>query len=150
MPQSTGDIKQGWIDFYKENHFILEAKQGSTKSSTSAPKRGTTAYDKYMQKAFIQATAYVPHLPSKPPFLLTCDIGSHFELWMGFSGDYGSYGARQNIRIEDLLKPEVFDLFVDIFTNPQKRNPEKYRARVTLGSCTRLSIFGIMARKTRS
>jgi hypothetical protein len=88
MPQSSGEIRQGWIDFYKENHFILEAKQGNNRTTTqggsSAPKRGTTAYDKYMQKAFIQATAYTPHLPSKPPFLLTCDIGSHFELWMGY------------------------------------------------------------------
>ncbi|QXE23232.1 type II restriction enzyme, methylase subunit; N6 adenine-specific DNA methyltransferase protein, N12 class [Richelia sinica FACHB-800] len=84
-----------------------------------------------MQKAFIQATAYAPHLPIKPPFLLTCDIGSHFEMWMGFSGDYGGYGAGEKIKLDDLLKPEIFDLFVDIFTDPQKRNPEKIRAKVT-------------------
>ncbi len=131
MPQSTGNIKQGRIDFYKQGHFILEAKQGSIKSGNSTPKRGTRAYDQYMQKAFIQATAYAPHLPVKPPFLLTCDIGDHFELWMGFSGDYGGYGARQIIKLNDLLKPDIFDLFVDIFTQPQKRNPEKIRAKVT-------------------
>ncbi|MDB9333343.1 hypothetical protein PN483_23145 [Nodularia spumigena CS-591/04] len=131
MPQSTGNIKQGRIDFYKQGHFILEAKQGSTKSGSSTPKRGTRAYDKYMQKAFIQATAYAPHLQGKPPFLLTCDIGSHFELWMGFSGDYGGYGARQIIKLDDLLKADIFDLFVDIFNQPQKRNPEKIRAKVT-------------------
>ncbi|MDB9342390.1 hypothetical protein PN456_03900 [Nodularia spumigena CS-586/05] len=131
MPQSTGNIKQGRIDFYKQGHFILEAKQGSTKSGSSTPKRGTRAYDKYMQKAFIQATAYAPHLQGKPPFLLTCDIGSHFELWMGFSGDYGGYGARQIIKLDNLLKADIFDLFVDIFNQPQKRNPEKIRAKVT-------------------
>ncbi|KZL50277.1 type II restriction endonuclease subunit M [Nodularia spumigena CENA596] len=131
MPQSTGNIKQGRIDFYKQGHFILEAKQGSTKSGSSTPKRGTRAYDQYMQKAFIQATAYAPHLQGKPPFLLTCDIGSHFELWMGFSGDYGGYGARQIIKLDDLLKADIFDLFVDIFNQPQKRNPEKIRAKVT-------------------
>ena len=131
MPQSTGNIKQGRIDFYKQGHFILEAKQGSIKSGNSTPKRGTRAYDQYMQKAFIQATAYAPHLPVKPPFLLTCDIGDHFELWMGFIGDYGGYGARQIIKLNDLLKPDIFDLFVDIFTQPQKRNPEKIRAKVT-------------------
>lgn len=131
IPHSTGNIKQGSIDFYKQGHFILEAKQGSIKSGNSTPKRGTRAYDQYMQKAFIQATAYAPHLPVKPPFLLTCDIGDHFELWMGFSGDYGGYGAREIIKLNDLLKPEIFDLFVDIFTQPQKRNPEKIRAKVT-------------------
>ncbi|MEA5567648.1 class I SAM-dependent DNA methyltransferase, partial [Anabaena sp. UHCC 0399] len=130
-PQSSGEIKQGRIDFYKERHFILEAKQGSIKSGGSTPKRGTRAYDQYMQKAFIQATAYALHLPVKPPFLLTCDIGSHWELWMGFSANYGGYGARQIIKLDDLLKVDIFELFIDIFNDPQKRNPEKIRAKVT-------------------
>jgi hypothetical protein len=50
---------------------------------------------------------------------------------MGFSGDYGGYGARQDIGLTALRKPEIFDLFVDIFTDPQKRNPEKIAAKVT-------------------
>ncbi|MBD1943587.1 DUF559 domain-containing protein [Coleofasciculus sp. FACHB-712] len=50
---------------------------------------------------------------------------------MGFSGDYGGYGARQDISLTALRKPEIFDLFVDIFTDPQKRNPEKIAAKVT-------------------
>jgi hypothetical protein len=79
----------------------------------------------------VQAIAYTRNLPSKPPFLLTCDIGDHFELWMGFSGDYGGYGARQDIGLTALRKPEIFDLFVDIFSDPQKRNPEKIAAKVT-------------------
>lgn len=94
-------------------------------------KRGTPSYGKAMEKAFIQALAYARNLDSAPPFLLTCDIGSHFELWTGFSGDYGGYGARKVIRLTDLEKPEVFDLFVDIFIAPQKRNPEKISAKVT-------------------
>lgn len=70
-------------------------------------------------------------LGSLPPFLMVCDIGSHFDLWEGFSGDYGGYGARQRINLADLAQPEVFDRFVQIFTDPQALNPEKYRARVT-------------------
>ncbi|MEP6520122.1 class I SAM-dependent DNA methyltransferase [Microcoleus vaginatus FACHB-2002] len=84
-----------------------------------------------MEKAFVQAIAYTRSLSSKPPFLLTCDIGDHFELWMGFSGDYGGYGARREIGLIELGKADVFDLFVDIFSNPQQRNPEKIAARVT-------------------
>ena len=79
----------------------------------------------------MQAIAYTRSLSSKPPFLLTCDIGDHFELWMGFSGDYGGYGARREIGLIELRKADVFDLFVDIFSNPQQRNPEKVAARVT-------------------
>jgi hypothetical protein len=127
----SGKKTPGYIDFYKAEHFLIEAKQGSEKSGKGTAKRGTNSYLKAMEAAFVQAIAYTRNLPSKPPFLLTCDIGDHFELWMGFSGDYGGYGARQDIGLTALRKPEIFDLFVDIFTDPQKRNPEKIAAKVT-------------------
>jgi hypothetical protein len=122
-----------FADFYKESHFLIEAKQGSTNSSKGHGKRGTKGYRDEMQKAFNQAKSYAYNrmLPSLPPFLMTCDIGSHFEIWEGFSGEYGSYGARQTINLKDLAQPEIFDRFVAIFTDPQSLNPEKYRARVT-------------------
>ncbi len=122
-----------FADFYKEGHFLIEAKQGSTNSSKGHGKRGTKGYRDEMQKAFNQAKSYAYNrmLPSLPPFLITCDIGSHFEIWQGFSGEYGSYGARQTINLKDLAQPEIFDRFVAIFTDPQSLNPEKYRARVT-------------------
>jgi hypothetical protein len=120
-----------FADFYKEEHFLIEAKQGGETVGKGTAKRGTETYRKAMEKAFFQARSYTPFLPSKPPFLITCDIGSHFEVWTGFSGDYGGYGARERIELDDLLKPEVFDRFVTIFTDPQKLNPQKYRAKVT-------------------
>ncbi|MFM2431964.1 MAG: hypothetical protein RLZZ511_3177 [Cyanobacteriota bacterium] len=126
-----GKKTSGYIDFYKENHFVIEAKQGSEQSGKGTAKRGTQAYLKAMEGAFNQAVAYARNVEHKPPFVLTCDIGSHFELWMGFSGDYGGYGARREITLADLRKPDVFALFVDIFTNPQARNPEKIAAIVT-------------------
>jgi hypothetical protein len=122
-----------FADFYKEGHFLVEAKQGSTDSSKGHGKRGTKGYRDAMQRAFNQAKSYAYNrmLPSLPPFLMTCDIGSHFEVWEGFSSEYGSYGARQQINLNDLAQPEIFDRFVAIFTDPQSLNPEKYRARVT-------------------
>jgi hypothetical protein len=122
-----------FADFYKEGYFLIEAKQGSTNSAKGHGKRGTKGYRDAMQQAFNQAKSYAYNrmLPSLPPFLITCDIGSHFEVWEGFSGEYGSYGARQQINLKDLAQPEIFDRFVAIFTDPQSLNPEKYRARVT-------------------
>ena len=122
-----------FADFYKEGHFLIEAKQGSTDSSKGHGKRGTKTYLDAMQKAFNQARSYAYNrvLPTLPPFLMTCDIGSHFEVWEGFSGEYGSYGARKRINLNDLTQQDVFDRFVAIFTDPQSLNPEKYRARVT-------------------
>ncbi|MBD2542891.1 class I SAM-dependent DNA methyltransferase [Planktothricoides raciborskii] len=122
-----------FADFYKQGHFLIEAKQGSKESTKGHGKRGTKAYQDAMQKAFYQAKSYANNrmLGELPPFLITCDIGSHFEIWQGFSGEYGSYGARQQVNLADLIQPEVFDRFVKIFTDPQELNPEKYRARVT-------------------
>lgn len=131
IPHPSGKVTTGFIDFYKAEHFLLEAKQGGTIAGKGMAKRGTATYRKEMEKAFVQALAYTRNLDSKPPFLLTCDIGSHFEVWLGFSGDYGGYGARREILLEQLLEPETFDFFVDVFTDPQKRNPEKIAAKVT-------------------
>ncbi|MEG5140288.1 MULTISPECIES: class I SAM-dependent DNA methyltransferase [unclassified Microcoleus] len=127
----SGKVTPGFIDFHKAEHFLIEAKQGGTTGKKGTAKRGTNTYLREMEKAFVQAVAYTRSLSSKPPFLLTCDIGDHFELWMGFSGDYGGYGARREIGLTELRKADVFDLFVDIFSNPQQRNPEKIAARVT-------------------
>lgn len=127
----SGKVTPGFVDFYKAEHFLIEAKQGGTTSKKGTAKRGTNTYLREMEKAFVQAVAYTRNLSSKPPFLLACDIGDHFELWMGFSGDYGGYGARREIGLAELQKADVFDFFVDIFSNPQQRNPEKIAARVT-------------------
>ncbi|WP_204140831.1 class I SAM-dependent DNA methyltransferase [Halomicronema sp. CCY15110] len=127
----SGKVTSGFVDFYKADHFIIEAKQGSDQTGKGTAKRGTPSYLKAMEKAFVQAIAYTRNVPTKPPFLLTCDIGSHFELWTGFNGDYGGYAAREDIELSALRQEAVFNLFVDIFTDPQKRNPEKIAARVT-------------------
>ncbi len=120
-------------DFYKADCFLIEAKQGSITSNRGHGRRGTKVYRDAMQGAFNQARQYVQLLnaPIKPPFLMTCDIGSHFELWEGFSGEYGSYGARRRVNLSDLKDPAIFDEFVKIFVDPQALNPEKQRARVT-------------------
>ena len=135
----SGKKTPGYIDFYKEKHFVIEAKQGREQSGQGTAKRGTQAYLKAMEGAFVQAIAYARNVSSRPPFVLTCDIGSHFELWMGFSGEYGGYGARREIGLAELRKPEIFALFVDIFTNPQARNPEKIAALVTREVATDLA-----------
>jgi len=122
-----------FADFYKAGCFLIEAKQGSDSSAKGHGKRGTKIYRDNLQKAFNQAKSYAYNrmLGSLPPFLMVCDIGSHFEIWQGFSGEYGGYGARETVNLADLAQPEVFDRFVRIFTDPQALNPEKLRARVT-------------------
>ncbi len=46
-------------------------------------------------------------------------------MWMGFSGDYGGYGAGEKIKLDDLLKPDIFNLFVDLFTDLKNVDQKK-------------------------
>lgn len=134
----SGEFTPNFIDLYKEGHFVLEAKQGSDSSAKGTGKRGTNSYRKAMKKAFTQALNYARFVSPKPPFLITCDIGNHFQIWQDFSeswfsanGNYGTYDSGDYIAFEDLVKPEIFDRFVKIFSDPQLLNPEKIAAKVT-------------------
>ncbi|MDJ0682327.1 MAG: hypothetical protein QNJ18_21005 [Xenococcaceae cyanobacterium MO_167.B52] len=135
----SGNYTSGFIDFYKQGHFVIEAKQGSNKTGKGTAKRGTNTYRKAMKKAYYgQSIPYARSLPVKPPFIIVCDIGSHFEIWRGFNeywigatGDYGDYEARKTIELTDISKPEVLTFFQLLFTEPQQLNPEKISAQVT-------------------
>ena len=134
----SGKYTSGFIDFYKEGHFVIEAKQGSNETGKGIGKRGTNSYRKAMKDAYYQAIPYARSLNVKPPFIITCDIGSHFDIWRGFSeswigatGDYGDYAAKEKIALSDLRKPKIFNFFVTLFTDPQQLNPEKIAAQVT-------------------
>jgi len=137
-PDGEVIIKPNFIDLYKEGYFVLEAKQGSDLSTKGAGKRGTNNYRRAMKKAFAQALNYARFSPVKPPFLIVCDIGNHFRIWQDFNpywlsahGNYGTYDSGEYIEFQDLLKPEVFEKFVKIFSDPQSLNPEKIAAKVT-------------------
>lgn len=127
-----GTTTTGSIDCYREGCFVLEAKQGSTAEATgSAPRRGTRAYDRYMEAAFGQAVNYARNLPQRPPFVITCDIGHAFHVWDGFSGAYGGYGARRSYTMEDLRDPKVQERFRALWLDPQSLDPAKIRTVVT-------------------
>ncbi len=123
-----------FVDFYKKDCFVIEAKQGSESgdATVGTARRGTATWDKAMRGAFGQALKYASYLPEgKPPFLITCDIGHVFEVWTGFSGDYGGYGARRTIELAQLSDPENFDYFVKLFTDPWDLDPARHAQRVT-------------------
>lgn len=150
IPHPSGKITTCFADFYKAGHFLIEAKQGGNTTGKGMAKRGTDRYQKEMEKAFgQQALIYSRHLETQPPFLLTCDIGSHFDLWMGFTGDYGGYGARRTIPLEALRDEECFDLFVDIFTNPQQRNPNKVATKIMQKFAGNVAKFALIKLKNK-
>jgi hypothetical protein len=137
----NGAVTTCFIDLYKRDHFVLEAKQGGDgPGAKGTAKRHTAGWAKAMEAAFGQAKRYAVYLPEgRPPFLLTCDIGHCFEVWTGFGRDYGGYGARRTVSLAELQQPETFALFRDIFENPAARDPALAAARVTREVAGRLA-----------
>jgi hypothetical protein len=134
MVSPGGTAKTGKIDVFKRGCFVFEAKMAGERLN----KRGTASHRKYMKLAFNQAIDYARALPEKPPFVITCDVGGDFNIWQGFSeswvgtfADYGDFESRRRLPIADLVKPETIAFLIDIFENPQNRNPERIAALVT-------------------
>jgi len=124
-----GATSNGWIDCYKRDSFILEAKQGSAADiaaveggqggslrdffgQTAADrfkrgmaKRGTGQWTGAMQRAAGQAEGYAKALPADhgwPPFLLVSDIGHCIDVYADFqrSGKgYAPFPDRRRFRI---------------------------------------------------
>lgn len=124
-----GTTSNGWIDAYKRDHFILEAKQGSAADiaaveggqgdslrdffgQTAADrfkrgmaKRGTGQWTGAMQRAAGQAEGYAKALPADhgwPPFLIVTDVGYCIDVYADFqrSGKgYAPFPDRRRYRI---------------------------------------------------
>ena len=147
--------QSNWIDLYKRNCFILEAKQSSRRGEgkcgpfdpLARPARttGSTAthaesqWEALMRQARKQAQSYVSQLPADhaaPPFILVCDVARGFEVWADFTGTgrgYSQFPDRQRFRFShsDLAKPEIQTLLWAIWTEPWSLDPSRKAAEVT-------------------
>lgn len=147
----------GAIDLYKRSHFIMEAKQSYLKPETMPLDLGDAAlqtrapsgarYDVLMRDAWLQARNYARNLPSAEPvspFLIVCDIGRGFELYVDPAGngrDYEYFPDRQSYRIElpDLASDKevartgktALELLRAIWTDPRSVDPRFQSAKVT-------------------
>lgn len=146
----------GAIDLYKRGHFILEAKQSYIKpeqipldlDAVGVPQAPSGArYDKLMQEAWQQARNYARNLPSNEPvspFLIVCDVGRAFELYVDPAGngrDYDFFPDRQSYRIEltdlasdrEIARTEktALELLRAIWTDPRSVDPRFHSAEVT-------------------
>jgi hypothetical protein len=156
-----GTTSNGWIDCYKRDSFILEAKQGSAADiaaveggqgdslrdffgQTAAErfkrgmaKRGTGQWTGAMQRAAGQAEGYAKALPNDwPPFLLVTDVGYCIDVYADFqrSGKgYAPFPDRRRFRImlEDLRDEAVRERLRGIWDTPMALDPSAEAARVT-------------------
>jgi hypothetical protein len=156
-----GTQSNGWIDCYKRDCFILEAKQGSDadikavdagqgdslrdffgqtateRFKRGMAKRGTGQWTGAMQRAAGQAEGYAKALPNDwPPFLLVTDVGYCIDVYADFqrSGKgYAPFPDRRRFRItlEDLHDEDVRKRLAAIWDNPLSLDPSAEAARVT-------------------
>lgn len=119
-----GTETQGFVDCYKERHFVLEAKDYEEGRSN----------DVLLRKAYGQARTYAAHDPSgvAPPYLLVLDVGKTLLVWDRWAGTFGGYGAARRIDLTRLHeRPEDAALLADIWTNPAVRDPRTMSQAVT-------------------
>ncbi|MFD2515205.1 class I SAM-dependent DNA methyltransferase [Pontibacter locisalis] len=157
-----GKTSTNFIDLYKKDCFVLEAKQGADKASiseaellgaerakikTGTATRDTRTWDREMKKAKEQALRYARSLPTTegwPPFLAVVDVGYCIDLYADFARQgktYVPFPDPQNYRItlEELHREEVRERLRLLFTDPLELDPSRRAARVTRALAERLA-----------
>ena len=161
-----GTTTSGFMDCYRKNCFVLEAKQSRKrqKARLAADQllllgedeqqfksghalRGTRGWDQVMLAARKQAEDYARALPVEhgyPPFLLVVDVGHVIEVYADFSGqgkNYAHFPDRQSYRIsmDDLRDPRVQARLQAIWNDPRSLDPTRISAEVTRDIAERLA-----------
>jgi len=137
-----------YIDLYKRECFVLEAKQSkkreplnvvlppappSSARDQTTGKRGGRQFDTLMRNARNQAEGYAKSLPAEegwPPFLVIVDVGHVIELYADFSlqgKHYAQYPDRQSYRIylEDLRRKDVRERLRLVWEDPHALDPAR-------------------------
>ena len=148
-----GSATTNFIDLYKRNCFVLEAKQGSNPQSTQNPTslpgtrrlkrgtavRGTHGWDEAMLAARGQAERYAKALPASegwPPFLIVVDVGHSIELYADFSLTGKAYLPFPDPRtfrvlLDQLALPSIQERLRAIWVDPLSLDPARETAKVT-------------------
>ena len=156
-----GSTTKGFIDAYKRDCFILEAKQSGKRAPapdapgdllgdaapTTTTKTAARGWDTVMRRARHQSEAYARALPvdhGYPPFLLIVDVGRVIEVYADFSGLGKHYAhfpdkRRHRIALDDLRYPHVRERLASIWTDPFALNPARHAAEVTRDIADRLA-----------
>jgi hypothetical protein len=161
-----GSTATNYIDLYKRNCFVLEAKQGSnpqlglsspfaraTATSGRIKKgtavRGTYGWDQAMLAARGQAERYAKALPASegwPPFLVIVDVGHSIELYADFSltgKAYLPFPDPRSFRIllQELEHSAIRDRLRAVWLDPHSLDPSRETAKVTREVAAKLAIL---------
>lgn len=125
----------GYIDCYRRECFVLEAKQTAKRLANTPDKQqmklvGPDVVERKMEKARAQAKGYARALDEWPPFLIMVDVGRTIELWSDFSRmgkTYLQYPERENYRIalSDLRDPKIRERLAAVWSDPMSLDPAR-------------------------
>ncbi len=128
----TGKDTTNWIDLYRQDSFILEAKH------TGAAEAGE---DRAMGRAYGQAKGYagdVAHGP--PPYLMVMNVGRTLLVWDRWSGNYGGLNAARRIDLRTLWqRADDIEFLRAVWENPASLNPAIRGRAVTREVAERLA-----------
>ena len=158
---NDGTTSPGRIDLYRRGCFVLESKQGverkdretealatktrQKKFRTGTAERGTTGWGTAMGRARNQAKRYAEALPDEwPPFLIVADVGHCFDVYADFTQSGKNYipfpdPQSYRVRLADLDREDVRELFREIWLRPDDLDPAKRSAKVTRDVAERLA-----------
>jgi len=128
-----GKESTNFVDLYKRDHFVLEAKD----------REAGRADEVMLRKAYGQARSYITHLPGDtPPYILVLDVGRTLLVWDRWQGGYGGYGAGKRIDLPRLHeRPDDIKLLRDIWEFPKVRDPRERAQRVTRAIAEKLALL---------
>src|SRR5690606_29461656 len=117
-----GKESTNFIDLFKEDCFVLEAKDAAAGGSDDAR----------LRRAFGQALSYAHALPGgPPPYLLVLDVGKTLLLRDRWAGSFGVYTLRHRIPLAALPdRPDDIALLRDVWSQPHVRDPRARAAAV--------------------
>ncbi|CAN5158039.1 hypothetical protein BH09PSE1_BH09PSE1_15030 [soil metagenome] len=156
-----GGSHTGFMDCYRRDCFVLEAKQSDKRMVGGAldpgpqlvvARRGgrgrssPEAVDRLMRHAKKQAEFYAKGLDEWPPFLVIVDVGRSIELWSDFGRQGKTYvpfpdRARRRITLDSLRDPAVREMLARVWTDPLSLDPTKQAAIVTTDISARLALL---------
>jgi hypothetical protein len=156
-----GGSHVGYIDCYRRDCYVLEAKQSNKRGAGGAldpqaqlalvggrgrrPRPPTDyALDKLLRHAKRQAEGYAKALDEWPPFLVIVDVGRSIELWSDFARQGKAYApfpdrARYRINLDQLKDADTRRMLAMVWTDPLGLDPSTKVAEVTTDIARRLA-----------
>jgi hypothetical protein len=121
--ERDGKDRTNFVDLFKRDHFLLEAKDKEAGHSDEV----------MLRKAYGQARSYVTHLPGNtPPYIMVLDIARTLLVWDRWQGGFGGFGASRRIDLPTLHeRPADVELLRDIWEHPAARDPRARAQAVT-------------------